>query len=189
MSPEDVVARAATLVDGARPVHADGDVCLDVPRDRWPQAAVAVREDPQLDLGYFDLLTVVDRLDAGLDVVLHLWSVDARHGIELRARCPRQDPCLPSLAGVFAGADWHERAAAEMFGLSFTGHPRLVRLLLPDSFDGTPLRKDFVLASRVAKPWPGAKDPGESDADLGSARGRRRVLPPGVPAPGTWGPS
>ena len=49
-----------------------------------------------------------------------------------------------------------------MFGVYFDGHPKLIPLLLPDGFEGTPLRKDFVLASRVAKQWPGEVDPGES---------------------------
>ena len=52
-----------------------------------------------------------------------------------------------------------------MFGIDFAGHPHLVPLLLPDGFEGHPLRKDFVLAARAAKAWPGAKEPGESDAD------------------------
>src|SRR5258705_10319838 len=79
-----------------------------------------------------------------------------------------------------------------MFGVSFDGHPNLVPLLLPDGFEGNPLRKEFVLASRVAKPWPGAKEPGESDHGPAAAKtgapGRRRTLPPGVPDPETWGP-
>ena len=58
-------------------------------------------------------------------------------------------------------------------------------LLLPDGFEGHPLRKDFVLASRVVKPWPGAKEPGEGPETV--AR-RQPMRPPGVPAPGEWGP-
>ena len=72
--------------------------------------------------------------------------------------------CAPSLASataVFRGASWHERETHEMFGIDFAGHPNLVPLLLPDGFDGHPLRKDFVLVARAAKPWPGAKEPGE----------------------------
>ncbi|WP_256862315.1 NADH-quinone oxidoreductase subunit C [Microbispora sp. GKU 823] len=65
-----------------------------------------------------------------------------------------------------------------MFGVVFDGHPDLRPLLLPDGFEGHPLRKDFVLAARVAKAWPGAKEPGESDHGSPS---RRRMLPPGVP--------
>ena len=64
-----------------------------------------------------------------------------------------------------------------MFGVIFDGHPRLEPLLLPDGFTGHPLRKDFVLASRVAKEWPGAKEPGESH----TGATRRRMRPPGVP--------
>jgi hypothetical protein len=63
-----------------------------------------------------------------------------------------------------------------------------VPLLLPDGFEGHPLRKDFVLAARAAKAWPGAKEPGESDADVGASPGRRKTRPPGVPDPETWGP-
>jgi NADH-quinone oxidoreductase subunit C len=90
----------------------------------------------------------------------------------------------PELVAVFAGAAWHEREAAEMFGLEFTGHPGLEPLLLPDGFSGHPLRKEFLLPARQARPWPGAKEPGESDADLANptARRRRRHTPPGVPA-------
>jgi NADH:ubiquinone oxidoreductase subunit C len=91
-----------------------------------------------------------------------------------------------SVADVYAGAAWHERETHEMFGLAFDNAEgagdQLAPLLLPDGFEGHPLRKDFVLASRVVKPWPGAKEPGESDHDLGGkSPGRRRVKPPGVP--------
>lgn len=72
-----------------------------------------------------------------------------------------------------------------MFGVTFEGHPALNHLLLPDTFEGHPLRKDFVLAARVAKAWPGAKEPGESEH---GAPKRRQMLPPGVPDPNEWGP-
>ena len=102
----------------------------------------------------------------------------------LRTRCPRDDARVPSLSDVFAGAAWHERALAELFGVAVDGHPGLVPLLLPDGFEGAPLRKEFVLASRVAVTWPGAPEPGQSSAE--AATGRRKTLPPGVPKPGTW---
>jgi NADH-quinone oxidoreductase subunit C len=76
-----------------------------------------------------------------------------------------------------------------MFGIEFTEDGAVLPLeglLLPEEFEGHPLRKDFVLASRVARPWPGAKEPGESDERPRAARARRRALPPGVPDPGQW---
>ncbi len=157
-------------------------VTVDVPRDGWLAAVTNVRDG--LGLTYFDFLTAVDELDAGLDVVLRLWSPAGRYGLLLRTRCPRDDARAPSIVGVFAGAAWHERQVGEMFGVGFDGHPGLTPLLLPDGFEGNPLRKDFVLSARVDKAWPGAKEPGESDADLARAPRRRKSLPPGVP--GTW---
>jgi NADH-quinone oxidoreductase subunit C len=97
----------------------------------------------------------------------------------LRTRVPREGGRLPTLTGVWAGAGWHERETHEMFGIGFGGHPNLMPLLLPEGFEGNPLRKEFVLASRVARAWPGRKEPGESDRDLASgaaaSRPRRRV--------------
>ncbi|MGW7366930.1 NADH-quinone oxidoreductase subunit C, partial [Streptomyces sp. NPDC054841] len=103
----------------------------------------------------------------------------------LRTTVPHEAPVLASAVEVYAGAAWHERETYEMFGVDFTGHPHLVPLLLPEGFEGHPLRKDFVLAARVAKAWPGAKEPGESDH--GGPK-RRQMLPPGVPDPNEWGP-
>ena len=87
---------------------------------------------------------------------------------------------------MFRGAAWHERETYEMFGIVFAGHEDLRPLLLPEGFEGRPLRKDFVLAARVGKPWPGAKEPGESEGERQPTR--RRMLPPGVPDPAAWGP-
>ena len=159
---------------------------VDVPVDRWVEAATMLRDDDALDCRYFDWLSAYDELEAGFAVVLHAWSTRHRHHLLLRTHVPRDNPRLPTLVEVWPGANWHERETFEMFGLVFDGHPNLVPLLLPDGFEGHPLRKEFVLASRVAKPWPGAKEPGESEH--APAGGRRRNQPPGVPEPGTWGP-
>lgn len=168
-----------------------GQDTVDVPRGSWAEAVTLARDE--LGFGYFDWLTAVDQLDAadepGFDVVAHLWSMDRKEHLLLRTRVPAATPVLGTVTGVFAGASWHERETFEMFGISFEGHPNLVPLLLPDGFEGNPLRKDFVLAARAAKAWPGAKEPGESDADThGASPGRRKTRPPGVPDPQVWGP-
>ena len=155
------------------------DLLLRVERDAWVATVAELRD--QLGLDWFDFLTAVDEAEEGFDVVARLWGVDARVGVRLVVRCPRDEARVPSLASLYAGAAWHERHAAEMFGIAFDGHPSPGRLLLPPALDGTPLRKEFLLASRLAAPWPGAKEPGEGDADLDQP-GRRRVpQPPGVP--------
>jgi NADH-quinone oxidoreductase subunit C len=151
---------------------------------KWPDAVRAARDDPELACDFFDWLSAVDELEEGYGVVAHLWSTTRRHGVLLRTRVPREAPALPSVVELFPGAAWHERETHEMFGVDFPGHPGLAPLLLPPEFEGHPLRKEFVLASRVAKDWPGAKEPGESDS--GGPR-RQKMRPPGVPAPGEWG--
>ncbi len=75
--------------------------------------------------------------------------------------------------GTYPGADWHEREAFEMFGITFVGHPGLRKLYLPGDFEGHPMRKDFPLLARLIKPWPGIVDvePMPGVADEGDAAG------------------
>ncbi|WP_130014083.1 NADH-quinone oxidoreductase subunit C [Serinicoccus sediminis] len=134
----------------------------------------------------------------GLEVLCHLLRVGAPgpgglRRLVLRTRVPEGTP-LRSVTDLFAGAAWHERETHEMFGLLVEGFDDrtglgLRPLLLPEGFEGTPLRKDFVLAARASKPWPGAKEPGEGsgEAPPRGRRPRKRLLPPGVPDP-SWGP-
>jgi NADH:ubiquinone oxidoreductase subunit C len=169
-----------------------GPQVLDVPAEAWVAAHEVLRDE--VGLIFFDFLSASDELTDGFRVVTHLadfWGGSHVDHLIVRTLIARATPQLATLSGVYAGANWHERETSEMFGISFDGHPNLVPLLLPDGFEGNPLRKEFVLASRVAKPWPGAKEPGESDhapAAKAGAPSRRRTLPPGVPDPESWGP-
>ncbi|WP_091090320.1 NADH-quinone oxidoreductase subunit C [Micromonospora nigra] len=189
MTPEEVGARLVALLGPAEATvsvsggQAYARATVDVPPTDWRRAVSAARDDAELACDFFDWLSAVDELADGFDVLTHLWSTRHRHGLLLRTRVPRAAPRVDSVVGVYPGAAWHERETHEMFGIGFVGHGELRPLLLPPEFEGHPLRKEFVLASRVAKPWPGAKEPGESEA----GGGRRPVRPPGVPAPGEWG--
>ncbi len=191
MTPEQVGARLAGLLTGAVATRGEGGpfarAGVTVPPDGWLDAVRTARDDGELGCDFFDWLGGVDEQDEqdrGYAVVAHLWSTAHRHGVLLRAELPRSAPVLASVVGVYPGAAWYERETHEMFGIDFTGHPGGLRpLLLSAQFEGYPLRKDFILASRVAKPWPGAKEPGEP---AGTAR-RPPPRPPGVPAPGQWG--
>ncbi|MFF2075584.1 NADH-quinone oxidoreductase subunit C [Kitasatospora sp. NPDC058162] len=177
---------AASVGEWATGAEAYGLITVDVPAEHWIEALTSARD--VLGLGFFDWLSAVDELAEGFSVVAHLAAVEApgvRH-LALRTRVPRERAALPTAVAVYAGAGWHERETHEMFGIDFPGHPHLVTLLLPDGFEGHPLRKEFVLAARVAKDWPGAKEPGESDHGGGPAR--RKMQPAGVPDPNEWGP-
>ena len=160
------------------------------PRWRPPATSWAAR--------YFDWLSAVDEPGTGFRVCAHVVALGpGRVRRLLRAYDrPARGPRTAHRRRVYAGAAWHERETHEMFGVDFTGHPHLVPLLLPEAFEGHPLRKDFVLAARVAKAWPGAKEPGESGArrpqappDAAARRPRpERVGPPQGPAPAGPGP-
>jgi NADH:ubiquinone oxidoreductase subunit C len=180
--PEAVVE---VFGEGATAERAYELLTVDVPATSWITALEAARD--QLGCGYFDWLSAVDEPGTGFRVCAHVVALGGGRvrKLLLRTTVPHEAPVLPTALGVYAGAGWHERETHEMFGVSFTDHPNLVHLLLPETFEGHPLRKDFVLAARVAKAWPGAKEPGESE---GGGPRRRQMLPPGVPDPNEWGP-
>ncbi|MFD7033782.1 NADH-quinone oxidoreductase subunit C [Streptomyces sp. NPDC059917] len=159
---------------------------VDVPVGSWISALEIARD--KLGCTYFDWLSAVDEPGTGFRICAHVVALE-NHRVRrllLRTTVPHAVASLPSAVAVYAGAAWHERETFEMFGVTFTDHPNLVPLLLPENFEGHPLRKDFVLAARVAKAWPGAKEPGEG-ADPDGPK-RRQMLPPGVPDPNEWGP-
>jgi NADH-quinone oxidoreductase subunit C len=153
-----------------------------VPSELWASTVEQARAD---GFTYFDWLGCIDEVGRSnaLRVVLMLRNLDAPGADPLLVSTdvPRDSPELDSVTSIFAGAGWHEREAAELFGVTFRGgDPR--RLLLAAAYEGTPLRKDEVLAARAGTSWPGGKEPGESGAP-----GRRRMVPPGVPDPAVWG--
>ncbi|WP_432090554.1 NADH-quinone oxidoreductase subunit C [Streptomyces sp. NRRL F-5630] len=168
---------------GASAEEAYGLLTVDVPADTWTASLDTARR--VLGCTYFDWLSAVDEPGTGFRVCAHVVALAPVRRLLLRTTVPHESPVLASAVGVYAGAAWHERETHEMFGLRFDGHPDLSPLLLPETFEGHPLRKDFVLAARVAKAWPGAKEPGESGH--GTPK-RRQMLPPGVPDPNEWGP-
>jgi NADH-quinone oxidoreductase subunit C len=173
--------------------------CRDVPLQEWAAALTAARDE---GFDFFDWLTAVDETDAeenpGFDLVCHLMNSSTGRGslarVLLRTRVPIGQSA-DSATGLWIGAAWHERETHEMFGIDFEGFHDgtelgLRPLLLPDGFEGTPLRKSFVLASRASKAWPGGKEPGEGAEGAAGAPekpGRRKIQAPGVPDT-TWGP-
>jgi NADH-quinone oxidoreductase subunit C len=174
--------------------------CRDVPLAEWTIALRAARDE---GFDFFDWLSAVDETDAeevpGFDLVCHLMDTSTTGTgvlgrVLVRTRVPLGQSAA-SATGLWSGAAWHERETNEMFGIDFAGFKDasglgLRPLLLPNGFDGTPLRKSFVLAARASKAWPGAKEPGDAP-DAGPAKAgppsRRKVAAMGVPD-STWGP-
>jgi NADH-quinone oxidoreductase subunit C len=213
MTPEEIGARLSSLLGEPRPersVDQDQDqssdapgpavsvslsgggpfarATVDLPVGQWRAALQTGRDDPGLALDFFDWLSAVDEEAGGFDLVVHLWSTSGKHGLLLRTRlADRAAPTAPSIVDIYPGAAWHERETHEMFGITFTDPGDDRPLLLPEEFEGHPLRKEFVLAARVAKPWPGAKEPGESGH--GGPAKRQPMRPMGVPDPREWGPN
>ncbi|MFL6178856.1 MAG: NADH-quinone oxidoreductase subunit C [Actinomycetes bacterium] len=169
--------------DGAATMSsAFGDVTITIPVADWVGTLSRLRDN--LSLSFFDWLSAVDEGDGQFTVFCHLYDPNTHHHVLARTTLLPGEERIGSLTSVFRGAAWHERETAEMFGIHFVGHPYPQRLLLSDEFVGHPLRKSFVLTSRVSKSWPGAKEPGESGEGSPS---RRKMQPPGVPDP-AWGP-
>ncbi len=130
-----------------------------VPAARW---AARCRDLREAGATMFDFLTAVDHVDTGeLEVIAHVVDIVARERWIVVTRVDRGLPELDSLAGLYLGADWHEREAAEMFGIMFLGHPDL-RPLLTTGPVGHPLRRTTPLPVRVGTPWPGSTDPADS---------------------------
>ena len=111
-----------------------------------PDALVAVseflRDDDRTAFEQLHDLTAVDWVDH-FDVVIHLFSIRRKHGFCLKVRTPsRDDATCPSVTPVWPAADWHERETWDLMGVKFIGHPHLRRILLPEDWQGHPLRKD-----------------------------------------------
>ena len=185
MTDEQAATQLATAISGAEVTPRFAGFTVTVPPYQWLAALGHARDALKVD--YFDFLTGVDEADSGFAVVIHLYAPPHGPHLHIRTVVPRSQPRLASATALFAGASWHERETHEMFGIGFDGHPHLVTLLLPDGFEGNPLRKDFVLAARATKAWPGAKEPGEGHEAATEGRARRANVPTGLPAdPDAW---
>lgn len=160
MSPDELAAHL-TEATGAIERHevSRGELSVWVAPDRWVEVARHCKDCGRCHFDFVTFLTAVDEEDQGFEVVLHVYSVRRQHHVNVKTLVSKESPHLPTLSGVWVGANWCERETWELFGVEFDGHPNLVKLLLPVEFEGFPLRKDFALMTREAKEWPGVKEP------------------------------
>jgi NADH-quinone oxidoreductase subunit C len=158
----------AEAVGGTAEIHFDTAKVV-VPIESWVSAHTVARDD--LDLVFFSWLSAIDwanevavgdppaeDVEERYELLTTVGDLTEGRRVTFSTSLSKTDPRAPSLVSVYAGANWHEREAHEMFGIAFDGHPNLIKLYLPDSFMGNPLRKSYPLLSREVKPWPGAVD-------------------------------
>ena len=154
------------IVDRLRALNAPGIVEIDEPRapdketkdkGRSGRSFVVVepaslvdilhlcRDDERLQMEVLIDITASDPAadDANLWILVELLSVKHRHRLALKALLPKENPVLPSATAIYRAAQWHERECAEMYGVTFEGHPDPRNILLPDDWVGYPMRKDY----------------------------------------------
>lgn len=126
----------------------NGDVELEVQREALLPVAQFLRDNPLLDFKYFSFMLGVDKVDH-FETVYILNSLAKGMRLQLRVKLDAADPKVDSVTSVWAGADWHEREAYDMYGITFLGHPYHYRMFLEDDSEGFPMRKSVRLAGRA----------------------------------------
>ena len=105
--------------------------------------AAFLKDTKDLDFDYLNFITAVDYYDH-FEVVYRLSSLEHNHSLVMKTRCAeRENPVLPSVIGLWQGADFQEREIYDLMGIRFEGHPNMKRIFLWEGFAGHPLRKDF----------------------------------------------
>jgi NADH-quinone oxidoreductase subunit C len=133
-----------TLAGRARVSTLHDMVVLDVGREALVEVARTIRDDPVTRCDLYSINAGVDMGDGDLGSVTFVRGVSTHVFVMLRTPCTEMDPHVPSLAGVWEGANWAERETYDMFGIVFDGHPDLRRVFMEESFPGHPLRKSFM---------------------------------------------
>lgn len=136
-----------------------GQVSVIIKKDRLKEIMEYLHDTPELCFSYLRDICGVDylgRKEPRFEVVYQLYSISHRHMIRIRAEVPEDAPDVDSVVSIWDGANWHERECYDMFGIQFKGHPDLRRILMPEDWEGYPLRKDYPLASDLGdKEWKG----------------------------------
>lgn len=140
------------------------DPWIEVTPDGLVEICTYLHDEPSLAFDYLNSVSAVDYLHVDekkaakvdwqphLEVVYHLFSMNHKHSLVLKVMLPRWQhdepgklPQVPSVAGIWATADWHEREVYDLMGIHFTDHPNLRRILCPEDWVGHPLRKDYEM--------------------------------------------
>jgi NADH-quinone oxidoreductase subunit C len=155
LTPEGVLARVATVLPAITRLalaETRGQAVVVAAPDAAADALRTLRDDPELRFDFLADLTAVDYLGRTprFEVVYQLVSLSQHHRLRVKVPVDGDAPAVPTASGLWKSALWAEREAWDMFGIGFTGHPDLRRILMYPEFDGHALRKDYPLDRRVA---------------------------------------
>lgn len=129
----------------AEVIESKGETTIVVPADELLRISEYLATDPALLFSFLSDISAVDRfpLEPRFEVNYHLVSLEKQARLRLKVRLPGRDPAVHSVTPVWPTANWHERETFDLFGIRFDGHPDLRRILMPDEWEGYPLRKDY----------------------------------------------
>jgi NADH-quinone oxidoreductase subunit C len=132
-----------------------GDAIIEIVEQEASDSFIVVSPDKIFDICHalrdkdefkFDYMSLLSGMDLGdkIGVVYHLYSFELKHNVEIKTSVPKETPDIASVERIWRTADWHERETWDLFGINFTGHHNLIRILCPYDWEGFPLRKDYV---------------------------------------------
>lgn len=150
MNPTDTVALLQAKFPDVHPIPQPAgqtrgnETYLDVPATRLVDVATLLKGDPVLSFDYLSFVTAID-WKTHFEMVYYLVSTAFKHKIILKVKlADRANPEVPTVTGIWPTADWQEREIWDLYGIRIAGHYNLRRILLPDNWEGHPLRKDYV---------------------------------------------
>jgi NADH-quinone oxidoreductase subunit C len=122
-----------------------GELTVEVQSGAIRRVAEFLCRDEDLQFRYLADVTAVDRypVEPRFEVNYHLYSLRLEHWLRIKARLSGENPTIESVTSIWPGANWHERETFDLFGIRFAGHPDLRRILMPEHWQGHPLRRDY----------------------------------------------
>lgn len=151
MTPEAIFQRLQSELGAEAVIEHRADPAKD--KDPWFKVDPAQIEkvcekllrDPDFDCEYLECITGIDYpSEKKIAVVYHVYSYTKKHRVVLKVFLDRESPSVPTVVNVWSAANWQERECFDLLGVNFEGHPDLRRLLLPEDWEGHPLRKDYT---------------------------------------------
>ena len=154
MDSTELLSAVTALAPDIKPREKSDRTAVTVPVAELHSVMLDLRNREALKFDMLCCSTAIDWLkDGKIELVYQLYSTVHRHYLMVGVSLDRDNAVAPSVSAIWEIAEWHERETYDLFGVRFTGHPDLRRLLLEDDWQGHPLRKDYVDDFMLERPW------------------------------------